>query len=275
MTLPRVVVIGSCVSRDPFSRRFFPAYQERAQLVFDAYQLAVPSLVRAASVDARLPEVVRVKHRRYIEQEMIGGVLDGIIAAKPDVIIIDFYADVHFGVTTIDRCLVTRNHMAFPSTEAATAFYQDEGQKLPSRGRFDTGDAAGNGYRLLFEAALAVFLERLKADLPQAALIVNSARFSLDYRDQDGTTVRFPKAGRFAQKKHFLGGCRRSVSAHDGLPAADVPEIRARRFGFPPLGSSPRALLPRVLPVLLGSAGRRSRSVRGIIVCEAGVGLNV
>jgi hypothetical protein len=200
MTLPKVAVIGSCVSRDPFSRRFFPTYRERAELVFDAYQLAVPSLIRAASVDVRLPETVRAKHRRYIEQEMRGGVADRIIAARPDVIVVDFYADVHFGVTTVKGHLVTRNHMAFSSTGAATEFYQDEGRTLPYRGRFSSDDTANTGYRPLYEAALAVFLECLNADLPQAVLVVNSARFSLDYRDHDGTSVQFPKAGRFAQK---------------------------------------------------------------------------
>lgn len=200
MTLPRVAVIGSCVSRDPFSRRFFPGYRERAQLVFDAYQLAAPSLIRANRIDVRLPETIRTQHRRYIEQEMEGGILEGIIAAKPDVIVMDFYADVHFGITTMSEQLVTRNHMAFSSTEAATAFYQDEGQKLPRRGRFDSSDVVGNSYRPFFEAATTAFLERVNTCLPRASLVANSARFSRVYRDQDGATVQFPKAERFAQK---------------------------------------------------------------------------
>lgn len=200
MTLPRVAVIGSCVSRDPFSRRFFPSYRERAQLVFDAYQLAAPSLIRAARVDTQLPETIRAKHRRYLEQEMEGGVLDRIITARPDVIVVDFYADVHFGITTMGGQHVTRNHMAFSSTEAATAFYRDEGWELPYRGRFDSNNVVGNGYRSFFEAAITALLERVNACLPRATLVVNSARFSLAYRDQDDVTVRFPNAERFAQK---------------------------------------------------------------------------
>jgi hypothetical protein len=195
--LPRVATIGMCVTRDPFSRRFAPNYKQRAKLVSYAYQTSFLSLVRTRQIHIEdLPNTLLPHHVRYIEQELRGNILEGLFRSKPDIIVIDVAAEVHFGVTTLAGLLTTRNHMAFSSTEAATAFYEDDGWVAPLRLRFDGGDT----YTRLLKTSLEVFIEQVEERLPSVQLVLNSARYATTYLDYNSSIQPFANSERLNQK---------------------------------------------------------------------------
>jgi hypothetical protein len=91
------------ISRDPFSRKFYPNYKERAGLVSEAYQVALPSLLRRKQATTSPQQVnIQPHYTAHLQGEYGAKTLELIISSHPDVIVIDFYADVHFDVTTVD-----------------------------------------------------------------------------------------------------------------------------------------------------------------------------
>lgn len=109
---PRVAVLGSCVSRDPFNRRFVPAYREKVELVESVYQSAMPSLSREEFIKADIPDALQPQFRQFMRREHDGKNLSRLALAAADIVVIDFFADVHMGITKLDKYYTTRNHMA-------------------------------------------------------------------------------------------------------------------------------------------------------------------
>lgn len=219
--VPKVAVIGSCISRDPFSRKFYPNYKERAGLVSEAYQVALPSLLRRKQV-ATCPQVNILPHyTTHLQGEYGAKTLELIIGSHPDVIVIDFYADVHFGVTTVDGQLVTRNHMAFTSHEATNEFFQDEGLTWPQRGRF----GESSGYDGLMRSAIEQFVEQTSRQLPNAVLVLNSARFALSYSGyQSGGGGSFAGPERLSAKNERWAGVDDMFKAESGCRQIVYPQ---------------------------------------------------
>lgn len=200
MALPRVAVVGSCVSRDPFNREFAPAYKSRAELVASVFQSAVPSLVRRSVVRAPIPDEVPDRYRRILAAEFSGQNMEALLSPKPDVVVFDNYADIHFGVTTLDSQHVTRNHMAFTSPDAADRYFQDSGKAFPERARFESEDEPAQGYYQLAQQSLEYLLEQLRARNPRARLILNPARFATTYVTRGQDEAAFANSSRLDQK---------------------------------------------------------------------------
>jgi hypothetical protein len=224
MTLPRVAVIGSCVTRDPFNRWFFPTYKSRVKLVSCVYQTSLPSVVRTTQIRASLPTSIRPYNMRHIREEFDGRVIEVMLDSRPDIVVVDFYADVHFGVTTIDGQLVTRNHMAFSSSGETTAFFQDERHSPSHRGRFENGTGLQGEYQKLAEISIQTLLEQVQRRIPHALLVLNPARFSMSYARKDAVVVPFPNERRLAEKNLSWAGFDNLFEKMTGCERISYPD---------------------------------------------------
>ena len=164
----RVAVLGSCVSRDIFNSKLVRSSEYKNFIESDPltiYQTALPSLARETKIE--IPPTAKIKpvHERYIREEYSGKSLRDLVDYSPELVIMDFFADIHFGVTGGCRNL-TRNTMAIKNN-----IYTPE--------RFDATDL---GYLDLALYSMEKFYNQL--DSPK--VILNSARYAYQYVSKDG-----------------------------------------------------------------------------------------
>jgi hypothetical protein len=188
MTTPRVAVIGSCPSRDCFNRLLAPDYRHHATIVDSAFQTAFPSLIRRDHIGLAVPapNLLRPQHQRPLAQDFHGGNLDRIITSRPDVLIVDLFADVHFGCVDNAGRWITRNHMAFASLTHADSFFDRPGLRPAGRLR-----PSSTTYDEAFLTAAELFVARVRRDLPDAVIVLNQARRAHRYRLTSGATAPF------------------------------------------------------------------------------------
>ncbi len=193
---PRIDIIGSCVSRDVFNSRFNDAYKEYVEINETVYQTALPSIVeRSVIPDINDTDNPKKIFKKTLNEEFSGNDVDRVIKSRPDFIIMDFFADVHFGVTRKMGRYVTRNHMAFQTLNDSDVFYDDHESSPPERMRFDNDE-----YKAIAIKSLCDFRDRIRDELPRIEFVVNSARFSPTYMDDNEDTVLFDNHDRIRWK---------------------------------------------------------------------------
>lgn len=205
MSRPRVAVVGSCVSRDAFSRSFAPYYKDDIDLVSSIYQSTLPSLAREKEIRSEIPDMITQNYLEDIRREYSGKNMEDLVTARPDIIVIDSYADVQFGVTEVEKQYVTRNHMAFTALRAADIYYDDEGKKFPARGRFEGCLEQGDGYCELAKDSISYFISRIREENTGSQVIINSPRFASSYRAADGQIKSYDKLDRLREKNKHWG----------------------------------------------------------------------
>lgn len=205
MSLPRVGVVGSCVSRDAFNRSFAPNYKNEVELVSSIYQSSLPSLARETKIEGEVPGTVTQNYLEDICREYSGKNLDDLVNSRPDIVVLDTYADVQFGVTEVDRQYVTRNHMAFTALNAADIYYGDEGKEFPVRGRFEGCSEGSDNYFQLAKDSISHLVSRIREKNKGAQFVVNSARFASAYLAADDQMKNYDKADRLDEKNKHWG----------------------------------------------------------------------
>lgn len=211
---PKIDIIGSCVSRDVFNSRFTDDYKDYVEIGETIYQTALPSLIEKKPI-SNITEVDKAKgiFIQTLNEEYSGNNLQRVVDSRPDFIIFDFFADVHMGITQKMGRYVTRNHMAFQTLGDADTYFSDKDVHAPERMRF--GD---NEYRTIAIKSLRALNDRLKTDLPKTESIINSARFSVTYIDENKEVRGFTNIER-------LQGKNRHWDSLDGIA---VDELNAQ-----------------------------------------------
>ncbi len=178
---PRVAVIGSCISRDTFNTRILGEdYKDSVSIVSTVYQTSLPSLGREVPVQIDLVDQVKSNHRLYLEQELSGRSISRLISSKPDVIVMDFFSDIHFGTAGYEGETITRNTMAFESYQAAEEYYTENTEQVE---RFEW---VGDDYTLAALGGLDRLIVRLKDAQLNPVFITNSGRYAISYRAKNG-----------------------------------------------------------------------------------------
>ncbi|OGL34237.1 hypothetical protein A3F64_01615 [Candidatus Saccharibacteria bacterium RIFCSPHIGHO2_12_FULL_42_8] len=203
MHRPRVAVAGSCVSRDVFNTSFIPEYGSHVDLVANVYQSALPSLVREERVNQEIPESVMSNYEDVIRREYSGRNISELVNARPDLLIVDLYADIQFGVTKVDEKYVTRNHMAFTALQDADIYFSDIENKFPLKGRFEGYTSPTNTYYHLAKHSIIRFIERLHAGSPKTKIILNSPRFATSYITSTGEEKTYQDVDRLIKKNKY------------------------------------------------------------------------
>ncbi len=184
MSLPvRVAVFGSCVTRDVFNRRFSPNYRDLFDCVLLSNQSSVISLM-SPPVDATAADLTGIDDaaQREVRADLTRSFLDELVRLQPEYLIVDFFADVHFGCAVLDGGIVTRNRWKI----VKTPFYQTTWQEdLPPRGRV---------YMDRWSDAASRFVATVRDQSPGTRIVLHAARNATSYRTAEDEVVPLPAA---------------------------------------------------------------------------------
>ena len=189
MSLPlRVAVFGSCLTRDVFNRRFSPNYRDLFDCVLLANQSSLVSMM-SPPVDVTGADLSGIDElgQRDVLIDLTRSFLDDVVRLQPDYLIVDWFADVHFGCVELTGGIATRNRWKL----MRTPFYEQTWQgDVPPRGRawFERWD----------EAAVR-FVDHVRTHCPETRIVLHAARNALAYRDAQGEVVPFKTAERLGR----------------------------------------------------------------------------
>lgn len=105
-----VAVLGSCVSRDLFNSKFNPHYKDLFDCVALSNQVSLVSLMsEAIDIPNEMMAELDAYSRGEVAKEASRSFLADLVSLRPEYLIIDLFADVHFGVFQVDDRYLTRN----------------------------------------------------------------------------------------------------------------------------------------------------------------------
>lgn len=167
----RVGIIGSCVSRLAFRSDFIPENKPFFDVV--QYQFHT-SLISIFSKPVKYDySKFKGNDDEYAKEHLVSELekdgLNNLVASNPDILIIDFYPDVHFGIAYIQDSTITNkcwrykkieafNELAVSSTLEPTISFEE--------------------YFKIWKKSLANFMEFMKTYLPNTKVIITGARFA-------------------------------------------------------------------------------------------------
>ncbi len=94
-----VAILGSCITRDVFNRRFCPDHHARYRIAASGYRIALPSLMgRPVQFEDALLEGLSAQDRTWVRNDATKAFLDDLAADPPEILLVDLAADVRFGV---------------------------------------------------------------------------------------------------------------------------------------------------------------------------------
>lgn len=180
MSSPRTVAVcGSCTSRDNFASRFNPEYARWFSVAADVFQTSIISLMSPALTDDDIAELVsgpgsgtdgeELDYKVRITREDATRVfLAKLAAAKPDYLVLDFFADIHFGVVRLPdgRYLTNNRWMLWP-----TRFHE----RLKAQGGLEPLRIFGDpdAYVALWTEAMDRFAAFIAEHCPDTQVIVH------------------------------------------------------------------------------------------------------
>lgn len=118
-----VAVFGSCTTRDSFNSRFNPDYKSRYHVPYAASQTSVITMMSPAVEAEFTPTKAMSDYDLWnIRSDLSRELLDLLAEQPPDYLVLDFFADIHFGVLRLrDGRFVTNNRWKTHHTD----FYRD------------------------------------------------------------------------------------------------------------------------------------------------------
>lgn len=211
--IKNVMLIGSCVTRDNFNSLFNQNYKENFKVVGDFYQGSIITLMNetmqitnddleyivqdaikavkansAISADD-LPAKIKAAEtnaRRTVKEivdESQKQIFKDIEINKPDVLVLDFFIDVRFGVVyNSDNQYMTNNEWKFTSTK-----YFKEMTGI-SKINFNTDS---DQFVELWTASCIKLIEYMQTNYPKCKIILNSSRCVESYYNAEGEVVSF------------------------------------------------------------------------------------
>ena len=234
-----VAVLGSCMTRDVFNSRFNPDYKSMWQCNLLQNQASLISMMSPAYplADEDLGEHVGDYNKMQVRNDTSREFLTRLVHEQPDYLIVDFFADVHFGVLDLgEGQFVTNNRWTLHRTH----WYErrKEADELRALRLQDDPEA----YLALWRAALDRLVELVRRDLPGTTVVVhrgrNVERWLAEGRDRPMPMRRRPKLFKI-DVKQFNRDWRLLddlASAVDGWEQIDLTDREYRSFQGHPWG---------------------------------------
>lgn len=182
-----VAVFGSCTTRDNFNSRFNPDYKLRYDVRLAANQTSVITMMSPPLDPDFTPTRAMSEYDQWnIRSDLTREFLPLLADLKPDYLILDFFADVHFGVLRLeDGRYVTNNRWKFWRTDLYQKLLDTESfERLRI---FDDPD----GYVELWAEALARFAAYVEEHCPDTKVVVHCG-FNTDELVPPGSTRPVP-----------------------------------------------------------------------------------
>lgn len=214
----RVAVLGSCVSRDLFNSRFNPHYKDLFECVALSNQVSLISLM-SPPVDVPGAAMGELDDygRREVTAEASRSFLADVVAGRPDYLLLDLFADVHFGCFTVAGSHLTRNRWKIMNTR----FYAeaDRADLVPDDDR--------EAYLAAWRRSLDALLEFLARELPDTRLVLHRARNVVRTRGEDGEVRFLGGRARLAEMNAWWDRLDAEVTARGVVRSLDLftPEL--------------------------------------------------
>ncbi|HWU23979.1 MAG TPA: DUF6270 domain-containing protein, partial [Nocardioides sp.] len=187
MSEPAVVsVMGSCISRDNFNRRFNPGYKKWYAVGACTNQSSMIALV-APPVDMSWePKTPMKRYGRWnMNSDLSKEIWDLLAADPPDFLVLDFFGDVHFGaLATADGRIVTNNRWRLHKTDLYERLMAIPGTR-PIWWRVDREE-----FLREWREAIGRFAEFMAAHCPTTRIIVHRGFNVHAQLLEDGLTTR-------------------------------------------------------------------------------------
>ncbi|MDN5894296.1 MAG: DUF6270 domain-containing protein [Nocardioides sp.] len=174
-------MLGSCATRDNFNRRFNPTYRESFECPLAQNQTSIISLMSPPVLDDWSPTGEMSDYDRWnVRTDLTRSFLEDLADLQPDYVIVDFFADIHFGVVRLpDGRYVTDNRWKVKHTD----WYQEK----TASGSFDRITLFGHteDYLELWKDAFDRFVAFVRRRTPRTRVIV--------HRGYNTNLVRIPE----------------------------------------------------------------------------------
>jgi hypothetical protein len=184
-----VAVCGSCTSRDNFASRFNPEYGRWFSVAAAVFQTSMISLMSPPIDPAEPAGEEETYQERITREDLSRCFLAELAAAKPDYLVLDFFADIHFGVTRLaDGRYLTNNRWMLWQTEKYTRLKETE-ELAPIRIGADR-----DGYLALWTETMDRFAAFVAEHCPTTRVIVHRG-LNVDEVVVGGTNRTVPMHG--------------------------------------------------------------------------------
>lgn len=169
----KVAVFGSCVTRDIFNSKFNYDYKNYFECILTQNQTSVISLMsKPIKVEESKINNLNEYDKWNIKTEFTKEFISLLIEKRPDYLILDFFADIHFGVLKIGNDnYITNNRWKLWKTD----FYKE--MSIKNELTFETHI---DEYIQLWVASIDKFFIFLSRELPNLRVIINNSKFT-DY----------------------------------------------------------------------------------------------
>lgn len=175
-----VAIFGSCVTRNSFNTKFNKGYKKFFKVVATQYQTTILSLMSPPIIykpDSLLP--LEGWDLETTEREIKNTFLGDLILLKPDILLIDFFADANFRTIPIGNSYLTVNEWKI----AKTKFFKYRLKRKESF--FPSEDKLKEKLQELYDC--------LKNKLPATKIILNKAKGVMSYLSAEGEELFFYK----------------------------------------------------------------------------------
>lgn len=172
-----VAVLGSCATRDNFNSKFNPDYNKYYDCIITQNQTSLISLL-SPPTEYREEEMGDLSEyvKRNIRMDFTNELLSLMKEKKPDYLIIDFFADIHFGCLKLNNGnYITNNRWMLWKSD-----YYKENKNQGIFNEFNIEHDTEN-YLTAWKIAADNFMNFLKEQLPDCQIIVHKARNSEKY----------------------------------------------------------------------------------------------
>jgi hypothetical protein len=164
-----VAVFGSCTTRDNFNSRFNPDYRTRYEVPYAASQMSLIALMSPPLPTEFVPTRPMSDYDQWSVRSELAREFLGLLAEQPpDYLVLDFFADIHFGVLRLaDGRYLTNNRWKIWHTDVYQDLKAKNGFKLLQI--LDEPD----GYFELWAEALDRFASHVKEHCPDTKVVVH------------------------------------------------------------------------------------------------------
>lgn len=173
----KVSIIGSCVTREAFTTVNNPDYKETYEVGQTAFQTSITSLssnpVPEGLID--ISDSLTAYKRGVFTTDLFKTIRADLVEYQPDFLVVDFYADVRYGLAKIGDSIITNN----PNTFRRSDYFKT------NRRSFDLYHVASRYTEFfeIFDRNFGNLMDWMAAELPNTKLVVNCFRYSSHYRE--------------------------------------------------------------------------------------------
>ncbi|SHJ43669.1 DUF6270 domain-containing protein [Pseudobutyrivibrio xylanivorans] len=184
-----VGIIGACASRDAFNRRITPNYKDIFNVSCYDFQMSFASLMSPIIEYDALEYKENIKKVEYIERQHLYEdlnkcFLNELAVKQPDILIIDFYADVNFGFVELGDSYISNKLFKYEKSNYVSKL--SFGKRYSGRNNFEE-------FFPIWKNSVKEFMKYCEKYIPNTTIVLNDFRLATYYHDKSSDEIRLIK----------------------------------------------------------------------------------